>query len=222
MAAAGANFKWTRPMTSRVGLRRAMLALAIVAVAWVAAFASGVGWLTLRDELTGGHTAGTTVTCRYRYAAGTYETFAFTEHPDAVVCPRFASLRALPVSGEHWAAPLPGDKSAAIECRFFPANVEGDDGIGTRFAADAPLRLQVNFAARQLVTIGADVQRALGAPAFDTTLAPNDANAVIDFKQGTAGHLMLIITANGRAMLTRFAPSGPILWGRDGGCRVST
>jgi hypothetical protein len=67
-------------------LRRALLAVAIVPVAWLmpgsclahawlmpGSFASGIGALIAREELHPGNAQGSTVTCRYIHAAGIYE-----------------------------------------------------------------------------------------------------------------------------------------------------
>lgn len=212
-------------------LRRALLALAIIPVAWLIAFASGVGALVAREQLHVGNAQGSTVICRYIHAAGTYEVFDFTENPDAVVCARFVSVRSPPVSGDHWAAPLPSDKSVQIECRFIRYPTDGDNGLGTRFTADAPLRLKLNFAARQLTLIRDDDRSALGEPVFASTLSANPgANAWVQFSHGTVpilagnppGHLTLVITSgSGRAGLMLLPPRGPLLWSRDGGCRIS-
>jgi hypothetical protein len=215
-------------------LRRALLAVAIVPVAWLIAFASGIGALVAREELHVGNAQGSTVTCRYIHAAGTYEMLDFTENPDAVVCALFVSVRSPPVSGDHWAAPLPPDKAVQIECRFIRYPADGDNGLGTRFVADAPLRLKVNFAARQLTVIGEDDRSALGEPVFDPTLSAdtraNAWGALVYFPHGAVpilagdppGRLTLVIFSdNGHAALMLLPPRGALLWTRDGGCRIS-
>lgn len=211
-------------------LGRTLLALAIIAAAWLIAFASGVGWLVSRGQLHVGNAQGSTVTCRYVHATGTYEMFDFTENPDAVVCARVLQVRSPPVSGGHWAAPLPPDRSVQIECRFTRYPADGDDGLGTRFTGDAPLRLKVNLAARQLTVIDDDDRSVLGEPVFDSAIAGNNgAVAWVEFSHGALpviagpGHLTLTVTSgNGHAVLMLFPPGGPILTARDGGCRVST
>jgi hypothetical protein len=212
-------------------LRRALPALAVILAAWLIALASGLGTLVGRVELHVGNAQGSTVTCRYVHAAGTYEMFDFTENPDAVDCARFVSVRSPPASSDRWAAPLPSDKSVEIECRFIRYPADGDNGLGTRFTADAPLRLKVNFMARQLTVTKHDDQSALGEPVFDPALtATTGANAWVEFSHGAVpilagnppGRLTLVITSgNGHAGLMLLPPGGQILWSRDGGCRIS-
>jgi hypothetical protein len=126
---------------------------------------------------------------------------------------------------------LPSDKSVQIECRFIRYPADGDNGLGTRFTADAPLRLKVNLAASQLTLTRDDDRSALGEPVFDSTLSANTgANAWVEFSHGMVpilagnppGHLTLVITSgDGHAGLMLFPPRGPLLWSRDGGCRIS-
>src|SRR5262249_36819337 len=154
-------------------------------MAWLIAFASGIGALVAHERHHVGNAQGSTVICRYIHATGTYELFAFTEQPDALVCAHFVSVRSPPVSDDHWAAPLPSDKSVQIECRFIRYPADGDSGLGTRFTAEAPLRLEVNFAARQLTVIGDDDRSALGQPVFDSTPSVNaGAGALVQFSHG--------------------------------------
>jgi hypothetical protein len=205
-------------------LRCALLAVAIVPIAWLTAFASGIGALVAREELHVGNAQGYTVTCRYIHAAGFYEMFDFTENTDAVVCAPFVSVLSPPVSGDHWAAPLPPDKAVEIECRFIRYPADGDNGLGTRFVAEAPLRLKVNLAARQVTVIGDDDRSALGEPDFDLPLsADTGAAGLVNFSHGAVpilagdppGRLTLVIfSRNGRATLMLFST-------RDGGCRTS-
>jgi hypothetical protein len=193
-------------MTSRTAFIMwcALLALAIILVAWLAAFVSGVGALVAREQLHVGNAQGSTVTCRYIYAAGAYEIFDFTENPDDVVCARLVSVRSPPVSGDHWAAPLSSDRSVEIECRFIRYPADGDGGLGTRFTADAPLRLKVNLAAGQLTPVSDDDRSALGEPVFNPALSGNnEAVAWVEFSRGTVpilagnppGHLTFVITS---------------------------
>jgi hypothetical protein len=211
---------------------RALMALAIIIpLTWLTAYASGVGALVAREELHVGNAQGSTVTCRYVHAAGTYEMIDFTEKPEDVVCARLISVRSPPVSGGHWAASLPSDRPVQIECRFIRYPADGDDGLGTRFTADAPLRLKVDFAARQLTPVEDGERSALGEPVFDPNLSKNPrATAWVEFSHGTVpilagnppGHLTLVITPdNGHASLMLFPSGGPILSSRNGGCRIS-
>ena len=205
--------------------------LAAIAAAWLIAFASGTGMLVTRELLQLGDARGSTVTCRYIYAAGYYEQLNFTEKPDAAACARFVSVRSPALSADHWAAPLPSDRTVQIECRFIRYPADGDNGLGTRFTAQTPLRLNINVAARQLTLIGNEDQTALGKPIFDPTLmANNGANVWVEFLHGAvpilagnpSGHLTLVITSgNGHAVLMLSPPHGSVLWSRDGGCRVS-
>ena len=128
---------------------------------------------SVREQVHVGNAEGETVTCHYIHATGTYEVIDFTTDPDAVPCARFLSLRSPPpVTEGRWAAPLPTDRMVQLECRFIRYPVEGDGGLGTRFTAEAPLRLAVNFSAGQLDPVTADDRSALGDPKQDMPSTP--------------------------------------------------
>jgi len=210
-------------------IRRVILALSIIPAAWLILFATGVATLILRERAHVGNAQGERVTCRYLHAIGTYEVTDFTTDPDAVVCARFVSVRSPPpATANRWAAPLPTDRTVQLECRFIRYPAEGDDGLGTRFTAEAPLRLAVNFSAGQIDLLSADDRGALGAPERDTP--PNPGSVLVAFRHGTApiftgekpGRLTLsIFSRDGRAAMFLLPPRGPLLWSREGGCRAS-
>jgi hypothetical protein len=220
-------------MRSRTGLtlsfilRRGLLALAIIMLGWAAAFASGLGVLTLRSQLHVEGNRGDTVTCRYLHATGRYEITDFTEHPEAADCAKVVSVRSPPLSGDQWAAPFDGNQTVRLYCRFLMAPTDGDGGLGTRFGGDAPLRLTVNLAARRL-TLSDDDRRALGEPAFDKPSSPNANNAAVGwilFSPGTTPPLaahrpvdLILFSRDGQASLMLRGPHG---WARQGGCRTS-
>ena len=107
-----------------------------------------------------------------------------------------------------------------LECRFLRYAVEGDGGLGTRFTAEAPLRLAVNFSAGQLDLVTADDRSALGDPKQDMPSHP--AIAVVVFERGAApiftgesqGLRLMIFLQRPRLMFLQ-PPSGPLLWSRD-------
>jgi hypothetical protein len=210
-------------------LRRIALALSIIPAAWLILFATGAATLLIREQLQVGNAQGVTVTCRYVHATGTYEVIDFTTDPDAVTCARFVSLRSPPpVTEGRWAAPLPTDRLVQLECRFIRYPADGDGGLGTRFTAEAPLRLGINFSAGQLDLVSADDRSALGEPVQDTS--PNPGSVLVAFRHGTApiftgetpGRLTLVIfSGDGRASMFLLPPHGPLLWSRVGGCRPS-
>ena len=141
-------------------IRRVILVALSIISAVLILFATGAATLQVREQLHVGNAEAVTVTCRYIHATGTYEVIDFTTDPDAVTCARFVSLRSPPpVTEGRWAAPLPTDRMVQLECRFRYA-VEGDGGLGTRFTAEAPLRLAVNFSAGQLDLVTATSKRA--------------------------------------------------------------
>jgi hypothetical protein len=217
-------------MIMRVALRRAILALSIIAAAWLILFATGTATLFFREQEHVGNAQGVTVTCRYIHATGTYEVIDFTTDPEAVACARFVSLRSPPpVTEGRWAAPLPTDRMVQLECRFIRYPAEGDGGLGIRFTAETPLRLAVNFSAGQLDLVTADDLSALGDPKQDTLSNP-PRSAWVVFEHGTApiftgekpGRLTLVISSsNGRASMFLLPPGGILLWSRVGGCRPS-
>ena len=210
-------------------IRRVILALSIIPAAWLILFATGAGALVRREQVHVGNAQGQRVTCHYIHAAGTYEVTDFTTDPEAVACARFVSLRSPPpVTEGRWAAPLPTDRMVQLECRFIRYPAEGDSGLGTRFTAEAPLRIAVNFSAGQLDLVTADDRSALGDPKQDMPSHP--AIAVVVFERGAApiftgekpGRLRLMIfSSNGRASMFLQPPRGPLLWSRVGGCRPS-
>jgi hypothetical protein len=226
---ADANGAMTMKQRTATIRRVILVALSIISAAWLILFATGAATLQVREQLHVGNAEGVTVTCRYIHATGTYEVIDFTTDPDAVTCARFVSLRSPPpVTEGRWAAPLPTDRMVQLECRFLRYAVEGDGGLGTRFTAEAPLRLAVNFSAGQLDLVTADDRSALGDPKQDMPSHP--AIAVVVFERGAApiftgekpGRLRLMIfSSNGRASMFLQPPSGPLLWSRDGGCRPS-
>jgi hypothetical protein len=209
--------------------RRVLLALSIIPAAWLVLFATGAGALVRREQVHVGNAQGQRVTCHYFHATGTYEVTDFTTHPDAVACARFVSLRSPPpVTEGRWAAPLPTDRMVQLECRFIRYPAEGDGGLGTRFTAETPLRLAVNFSAGQLDLLTADDRSALGDPKQDTS--PNSGAILIGFERGGApiftgdkpGRLTLsIFSRDGHAAMFLLPPRGPLLWSREGGCRPS-
>jgi hypothetical protein len=206
-----------------------ILALSIIAAAWLTLFATGAATLVGRAPSQVGNAQGGTVTCYYIHATGTYQVIDFTTNPDAVSCAWFVSLRSPPPATENrWAAPLPTDRMVQLECRFIRYPAEGDGGLGTRFTAEAPLRLAVNFGAGQLDLVTADDRSTLGDPEQDR---PSSADiAKVAFKHGAApifagekpARLTLVIfSRNGRAGMFLLPPSGTLLWSREGGCRPS-
>src|SRR5262249_14498210 len=159
-----------------------------------------------------------------------YELTDFTTDPDAVTCAQFVSLRSPPpVTESRWAAPLPTDRVVQLECRFIRYPTEGDGGLGTRFTAEAPLRLAVNFSTGQLDLVSADDQGVLGDPELDPS--PSPGAIFVAFRHGAApiftgekpGRLTLVISSDdGRAGMFLLPPSEHLLWSRVGGCRPST
>jgi hypothetical protein len=210
-------------------IRRIILALSIIPAAWLILFATGAGSLVYREQVHVGKAQGDRVTCHYLHATGTYEVTDFTTDPDAVACARFVSLRSPPpVTASRWAAPLPTDRMVQLECRFIRYPAEGDSGLGTRFTAETPLRLAVNFSAGQLDLLTADDRSALGDPKQDER--PSPGVVWVGFEHGTApvftgekpGRLTLMIfSGNGQAGMFLLPPGGPLLWSREGGCRPS-
>jgi len=210
-------------------MRRVILALSIIPAAWLILFATGAATLVFREQLQVGKAEGVTVTCRYIHATGIYDVIDFTTDPDAVVCARFVSVRSPPpATGSRWAAPLPTDRVVQLECRFIRDPVEGDGGLGTRFTAEAPLRLVVNFSAGQFDLVTADDRTALGDPKQEMPLTPTAAKVV--FEHGAAPIFtgekpwrlrLVIFSRNGRATMLLLPPGGPVLWAREGGCRLS-
>jgi hypothetical protein len=208
---------------------RVILALSIIPAAWLIFFATGAGALVFRGQVHVGNAQGVTVTCRYVHATGIYETFDFTTDPDAVTCAQFVSVRSpQPVTESRWAAPLPTDRLVQVECRFIRYPAEGDGGLGTRFTAEAPLRLAVNFSAGQLDLLSADDRSALGDP--ERRDPPFPGGAMVRFEHGAVpvfagdkpGRLTLsIFSRDGQAGMFLLPPSGPLLWSRVGGCRPS-
>jgi len=210
-------------------MRRIVLALSIIPAAWLILFATGAGTLVNREQVHVGNAQGERVTCHYIHATGTYEVTDFTTDPDAVACARFVSLRSPPpVTEGRWAAPLPTNQTVQLECRFIRYPAEDDGGLGTRFTAEAPLRLAVNFSAGQLDLVSADDRSALGDPAQDTS--PNPGSILVAFRHGAApiftgekpGRLTLVIfSRDGQAGMFLLPPSEHLLWSREGGCRPS-
>src|SRR5262245_45869310 len=210
-------------------VRRIVLALSIIPVAWLIFFATGAGALYFRERVHVGNAQGERVTCHYIHATGTYEVTDFTTDPDAVACARFVSLRSPPpVTEGRWGAPLPTDRVVQLECRFIRYPAEGDGGLGERFTAEAPLRVAVNFSAGQLDLVSADDRSALGDPEQDTS--PSPGAILIAFRHGAApiftgekpGRLPLsIISRDGHAGMFLLPPGGTLLWSREGGCRPS-
>jgi hypothetical protein len=208
---------------------RVILALSVIPAAWLVLFATGAGALVRREQVHVGNAQGQRVTCHYIHAAGTYEVTDFTADPDSVSCARFVSLRSPPpVTEGRWAAQLPTDRMVQLECRFIRYPAEGDGGLGTRFTAEAPLRIAVNFSAGQLDLLTADDRSALGDPKQDTS--PNSGAILIGFEHGGApiftsekpGRLTLsIFSRDGHAAMFLLPPGGPLLWSREGGCRPS-
>jgi hypothetical protein len=206
---------------------RVILALSIIPATWLILFATGAATLVGRESLHVGNAQGSTVTCRYVHATGIYEVIDFTTDPDAVACARFVSVRSPPpATGNRWAAPLPTDRTVQLECRFIRYPAEGDGGLGTRFTAEAPLRLAVNFGAGQLDLITADDRSALGDPKPHETTNPASAWVAFDlaaapiFTGEKPGRLtLLIFSRDGRASMFLLPASGPLLWSRVGGCR---
>jgi hypothetical protein len=219
-------------MNPRTGTitRRVLLALSIIPAAWLILFATGAGALVRREQVHVGNAQGQRVTCHYLHATGTYEVTDFTTDPDAVACARFVSLRSPPPDTEgRWAAALPTDRMVQLECRFIRYPAEGDGGLGTRFTAEAPLRLAVNFSAGQLDLVAADDRSALGDP--ERRDSPNAGSAMVMFEHGAApvftgekpARLTLVIfSRDGHAGMFLLPPSGYLLWSREGGCRPST
>jgi hypothetical protein len=215
-----------RPRTGTI-IRRIILALSIIPAAWLILFATGAGALYFRERVHVGNAQGERVTCHYLHATGTYEVTDFTTDPDAVACARFVSLRSPPPLTEgRWAAPLPTDRMVQLECRFIRYPAEGDGGLGTRFTAEAPLRLAVNFSAGQFDLVSADDRSALGDP--ERRGSPNPGSAMVMFEHGAApvfssekpGRLTLVIfSRDGQAGMFLLPPDGPLLWSREGGCR---
>src|SRR3954451_11164305 len=165
--------------------RRVLLALSIIPAAWLVLFATGAGAIYFRERVHVGNAQGERVTCHYIHATGTYEVSDFTTDPDAVACARFVSLRSPSRATEgRWAAPLPTDRMVQLECRFIRYPAQGDGGLGTRFTAETPLRLAVNFSAGQLDLLTADDRSALGDPKQDTS--PNSGAILIGFEHGRA------------------------------------
>jgi len=218
-----------KPRTAKI-IRWVILALSIIPATWLILFATGAATLVGREVLHVGNAQGVTVTCRYLYAAGTYEVLDFTTDPDAVTCAKYVSVRSPPpITETRWAAPLPTDRVVMLECRFLRYPAEGDGGLGTRFTAEAPLRLSVNFSAGQLDLAAADDRDALGDPTRDKVASPG--SIMVAFQHGAApiftgekpGRLtFLIFSDNGRAAMFLLPPAGPLLWSREGGCRPST
>jgi hypothetical protein len=209
--------------------RRVLLALSVIPAAWLILFATGAGALVRREQVHVGNAQGQRVTCHYVHATGTYEVTDFTTDPDAVTCARFVSLRSPPpVTEGRWAAPLPTDRMVQLECRFIRYPAEGDGGLGTRFTAEAPLRLAVNFSAGQLDLLSADDRSVLGDP--ERRDSPNPGSTMVMFEHGMApvftgekpGRLTLVIfSRDGSAGMFLLPPSQSLLWSREGGCRPS-
>jgi hypothetical protein len=207
-------------------MRRIILALSIPA-AWLIFFVSGAAVLFYREPERVGNAQGGTVTCHYVHATGFYHVINFTTDPDAVPCARFVSLRSPPpITESHWAAPFPTDRMVQLECRFIRYPAEGDGGLGTRFTAEAPLRLAVNFSAGQLELVSAEDRSALGDPTQDTSTTPWSIH--VRFEHGAAPpggrpwRLTFYVSPhNGRANMDLLPPTGYLLWSRQGGCRPS-
>jgi hypothetical protein len=206
-------------------LRRAVLVLSVVVVAWLVAFATGAATLIRREQLQVGQSQGKTITCHYAHAAGTYELVHFTTtDPDAIVCAQFISVHwPPPDTGTRWAMPLATDRATPIECRFLRSVADGDGGLGLRFAEDAPLKARVDFSTGQIeLADAAD----LGKP--EPVRDSHPSSIWVRFQGGTvpilagekAGRLQLtIFSRDGRATMFLHPPSGGLLWSRPGGCR---
>ena len=206
-------------------LRCIILALSIIPAAWLILSATDAAVLFFRERFHVENAQGARITCHYIHATGTYEVTDFTTDPDAVTCAMFVSLRSPPpVTEGRWAAPLPNDRTVQLECRFIRWPAEGDDGLGERFTAEAPLRLAVNFSTGQLDLVSADDRSALGEP---KKLPPNPNNLYVQFEHGAAPifagdktHVVVlsIHSHDGRAWMFL---ARPLLWSREGGCRPS-
>jgi hypothetical protein len=208
--------------------RSILLVLAIAAVGWLAAYATGIAKLTQREESHLPNNQGGSVTCRYASATGGYKIIDYTEHPAAVACAPYVSVWSRPTSGDHWAASIIREPSAVIECRFLRVPAGADNDLAARYTADAPLRLKIDLAARELTPIADDDRRALGVPPIDGAPSPaphrfawveTSHGAVLVLTGPPPTDLTLTIFADdGRASLSL---SGPHPWERDGGCRPS-
>jgi hypothetical protein len=195
-----------------------ILASATIWATWPVAVAADDGKLVTREQRWDARAKGAAVICHYQNAGGTFAITEFSEHPEAVTCAPSASAAARPLAGNHWAAPLPTDKTVAIECRFLPALADDGSGLGTRFGTNAPLRLKANFNAWQLALTGNDDRTALGE-------ADLSIRGWARFSHGTALRdppkpLTLTISPDdGLATLMLRLADGKIPWSRPGGCR---
>lgn len=208
-------------------LRFVIVAIVTIAAISAAAIATGYGTLVAREAPRVGDAQGSRVTCRYLYAGGFHERFAFTPNPDAIVCPHFVSVRSpAPADDVHWAAPLPTNRTVQLECRFIRYPADGDSGLGARFTVDVPLRITVNFSDGRFEIMAPDDQAALGQPQVET--AGNRSMLSVIFERGglpiiggdRPGRLWLsLFSHDGSAALFLRPPTGALLSSRQGGCR---
>jgi hypothetical protein len=201
-----------------VTLRCALLALATMSTASPVAFAADDGKLVSRGLKWSTGAQGAAVICGYETAKGSFDILEFSEHPESVTCAPFASAEARPVSGNHWAAPLPTDKTVELECRFLRPVSDAGNSLGTRFTADAPLRFKVNLKARQLTLASDDDRLALGEAAFraDTWVVFSHGAALRDPPKELT---LWTFPKDGQATLL-LGPLGAPIWSRPGGCRL--